>query len=154
MLWTVSMCTTSIHSKFCKIVLWWMYKDTMDGLSVTNYFALVATLRFFYKLHIWQLGAEVNCCSEIVITLPVLKRKNQNTNHLFVWPIRALLTIIDCGMGQAGRSSDEASFPVWLGEVRLQNFTLRAESPVSSVQDEGVVYIGEQRYQVCTTVAP
>ena len=61
----------------CTRTLW-------DGLSVTNYFALVATLGFFYKLHIRQLGAEVNCCSEIVIKLPVLKRKNQNTNHLFV----------------------------------------------------------------------
>ena len=43
-LWTVSICTTSLHSKFCKIdSLVRMYKNDMDELSVTYYFALVAT---------------------------------------------------------------------------------------------------------------
>ena len=38
------MCTISLHSKLYKIILLvWMYKDNMDGLSGTNYSALVAT---------------------------------------------------------------------------------------------------------------
>jgi hypothetical protein len=38
------MCTTSLCSKFCKIILLVrMYKDNMDGLYVRNSFALVAT---------------------------------------------------------------------------------------------------------------
>ena len=33
----ISLCTTSIHSKFCKIVLWYeCTRDNMDGLYVTN----------------------------------------------------------------------------------------------------------------------
>ena len=44
-LWTISMCTTSLHSKFREIVLWYEYTRMiwMD-LYVKNYFALVATL--------------------------------------------------------------------------------------------------------------
>ena len=38
------MCTTSLHSKFYKIVLWYeLYKDNMDGLSATICFAQAAT---------------------------------------------------------------------------------------------------------------
>ena len=44
-LWTVSMCTTSLQSEHCRIVLW--YKCTriiyMDGLYTTKYSALAAT---------------------------------------------------------------------------------------------------------------
>ena len=43
-LWTISMYTTTLHSKFCKnCSLISIYKDNMGGLFVTNYFALAAT---------------------------------------------------------------------------------------------------------------
>ena len=38
-LWTVSMCTTSLCSKLCKnCSLVWMYKDNIDGLSIKKLF--------------------------------------------------------------------------------------------------------------------
>ena len=44
LIWVFTTHITSLHSKLCKIVpLVWLYTDNMDGLSVTNDFALVAT---------------------------------------------------------------------------------------------------------------
>jgi hypothetical protein len=66
-LWTVSMCTTSLHSKLCRIVLWYeCTRMIWMNCLFTNYFALVAIpglISSFERLRLVRYGGSFsNSC--------------------------------------------------------------------------------------------